>query len=71
MEQFEKFFTEIMVPRIKANTLIYEGTFEKDCERTWRTALEKVLTQLNSIYGGDFENSDIVKWIKSELEGGD
>ena len=37
-------------------------------ETAWRGALEEVLTQLNNIYDGDFENSDIVKWIKKELE---
>ena len=36
----------------------------QDC---WRAALEETLKQLNDIYGGDFENSDIVKWIKKEL----
>lgn len=31
-------------------------------------ALEEVLKQLDIIYGGDFENSEIVKWIKKELK---
>ncbi|KKN71269.1 hypothetical protein LCGC14_0423120 [marine sediment metagenome] len=37
-------------------------------EEIWRAALKKVLKQLDIIYSGDFENSDIVKWIKEELE---
>lgn len=37
-------------------------------EDAWRAALEEVLKQLNNIYNGDFENSEIVSWIKEELE---
>ena len=33
----------------------------------WQAALEEVLKQLNNIYNGDFENSDIVKYIEEEL----
>ena len=34
----------------------------------WKAALEEVLKQLDIIYDGDFENSDIVKWIEKELK---
>lgn len=34
----------------------------------WRAALAEVLKQLDTIYGGDFENSDIVKWIEEECQ---
>ena len=39
----------------------------RGCKAAYRAALEEVLKQLNDIYNGDFENSDIVKWIKNEL----
>ena len=60
MEQFDKF----------EKTLDCPATESLPCfvaENTWRAALEEMLTQLNNIYDGDFENSEIVKWIKQEL----
>ena len=63
MKQFDKWYEKevgsIDFPGIKE---FYEAR-----KKTWRAALEEVLTQLNNIYDGDFENSDIVKWIKQEL----
>lgn len=43
------------------------GSDYAEGEAAWQAALEEVLTQLNNIYNGDFENSDIVKWINKEL----
>lgn len=42
---------------------------EIDCGMGWSAALKQILKQLDIIYSGDFENSDIVKWIKKELLG--
>jgi len=55
MEQFRKFFARAMIPRIEAHTLIYEGTFEDDCEKTWRAALEWVLS-----WETDSESKEII-----------
>lgn len=41
--------------------------FDPTCKIGWRAALEEVLKHLDHFYGGDFENSEIVEWIKREL----
>ena len=61
MKEFKKWFQK---EKIK---YIYRPINEIDCGMGWKVALEEVLKQLNDIYSGDFENSDIVKWIEQEL----
>ena len=45
----------------------YNRSAKHYTEDGWRAGLEEVLTQLNNIYDGDFENSEIVEWIEGEL----
>ncbi len=61
MKAFEKWYNEL--PIREDFTLGTQAKYKKG----WRAALKEVLEQLNVIYDGDFENSDIVEWIKKEL----
>ena len=63
MEQFKKWLKE----NSRKTGYLYDETAERERRKGWQAALKEVLIQLNNIYDGDFENSDIVEWIKSEL----
>ncbi len=71
MKNFDKWFNKKQSPEeiLKVSACITsENLIDMIAETAWRAALEEVLKQLNNIYDGDFENSEIVKWIKKEIE---
>lgn len=73
MKAYKKWYDEKIKPYLPISkhgpgTGIAE-VFQEAREETWRAALEEVLKRLNDIYNGDFENSEIVKWIEEELSG--
>lgn len=59
MKNFKKWWNNLLCSN--------NENFRIVAESSWRAAMKEVLKQLNNIYDGDFENSEIVSWIKKEL----
>jgi len=66
MKAFRKWLVNTLDKANKVHELHKPVLYVKE-EIVWRAAMEEVLTQLDRIYDGDFD-SDIVEWIKTELE---
>ena len=67
MKEFEKWWGNFDCSIIDCKGIGCNDVCKEIRKETWRVALKEILKQLNIIYSGDFENSDIVKWIKQEL----
>jgi len=67
MKEFEKWDKRQRINDLRIFDIPVVNSNQKERYKGWKAALEEVLKQLNDIYDGDFENSEIVKWIKKEL----